>query len=250
VEDPHFSMFKYPKTPRLSDAEVMDTNHLFWKGKHAVVEEKVDGANAAIYFDDEQQLVLQSRGHVLTGGARERLFERMWPWAYERLDGLREVLGTRYIAFGEWVFAKNRVFYDALPDFFIEFDVLDRHEGVFMTTSARQSLLAASPLTSVAVLWEGRFDKAPAFGSFVGPSRYKTPGWRKHYQAAMDDGLGKHYDPSETDDTILMEGVYIKIEDDHRVVGRLKCPRLEFEKIQTDDVKWGRRPLFPNQLRK
>ena len=56
------------------------------------------------------------------------------------------------------------------------------------------------------------------------------------------------YADSETEDTLLMEGVYIKVENDERVVGRMKAPRREFEKIRTDDHKWGRRPLFPNQL--
>jgi hypothetical protein len=32
------------------------------------VEEKVDGANAAISFSPDGQMLLQSRGHYLTGG--------------------------------------------------------------------------------------------------------------------------------------------------------------------------------------
>lgn len=240
-------MIKYPKTPRLS-ALVGSEEILAWSAYQAVVEEKVDGANAAVSFHDGQ-LVLQSRGHVLTGGARERLFERMHPWAYERLEGLREVLGNRYVAFGEWVYAKNRVFYDALPDYFIEFDVWDKEAGHFLATAQRRKLLEGSPLTSVAVLWEGPFRKAPAFGSFIDVSRYKTGQWKQVYRVAMDSGFGKHYDDRETDDSLLMEGVYIKVEDEERVVGRMKVLREDFEKVRTDDQKWGRRPLFPNKLR-
>ena len=65
----------------------------------------------------------------------------------------------------------------------------------------------------------------------------------------MDSGFGKHYDDRETDDSLLMEGVYIKVEDEERVVGRMKVLREDFEKVRTDDQKWGRRPLFPNKLR-
>lgn len=239
-------MVRYPKTPRLSKL-VGGQEMLDWQPYWAVVEEKVDGANAAVSFEDGR-LVLQSRGHVLSGGPRERLFEQMWPWAYQRLDGLREALGNRYVAFGEWVFAKGRLYYDALPDLFLEFDVWDRTTESFLSTKRRRELLAGSPLTSVAVLWEGAFRKAPAFGSFIGPSRYKTGRWREHYEAAMKGGMAKHYNDSETDSTILMEGVYIKVEDGERVVGRMKAPRQEFEKVRTDDAKWGRRPLFPNRL--
>lgn len=219
-----------------------------WQPYRAVVEEKVDGANAAVSFDGGR-LVLQSRGHILSGGARERLFERMWPWAYERVDGLRAALGDRYVAFGEWVYAKNRVYYDALPDYFLEFDVWDREGGHFLSTDLRRELLKDAPLVSVAVLWEGAFRRAPAFSSFLGPSRYKTGRWKDRYQEAMKGGMAKHYDDSETDDSILMEGVYVKVEHDGRVVGRMKAPRAEFEKVKTDDQKWGRRPLFPNRCR-
>lgn len=240
-------MIKYPKTPRLT--KLVGSEEMFaWCKLTAVVEEKIDGANAAISFEGSQ-LVLQSRGHVLSGGPRERLFERMWPWAYERLDGLREALGERYMAFGEWVFAKNRIFYDALPDYFIEFDVWDKEAECFLASKPRRKVLDGSPLVSIAVLWTGRFDKADAFSSYLGPSRYKTGRWKTAYRAAMKGGLAEHYDDSETDDSLLAEGVYVKVEDDERVVGRMKAPRVEFEKIQTDDVKWGRRPLFPNQLR-
>jgi len=30
---------------------------------------------------------------------------------------------------------------------------------------------------------------------------------------------------------------------------RIKLPRKEFEKVKTDDARWGRRPIFPNGLK-
>ena len=41
------------------------------RGRHLVVEEKCDGANSAISFGADGGLLLQSRGHYLTGGERE-----------------------------------------------------------------------------------------------------------------------------------------------------------------------------------
>jgi len=38
------------------------------KGKYLVVEEKIDGANSAISFSENGELLLQSRGQYLTGG--------------------------------------------------------------------------------------------------------------------------------------------------------------------------------------
>lgn len=218
-----------------------------WGPLRTVVEEKVDGANSAISFENGQ-LVLQSRGHILSGGPRERLFERMWPWAYERVNDLQNLLGGRYVLFGEWMQAKHRVFYDALPDRFLEFDIWDRNTATFLSTRRRRIMLAGIPVVSVAVLWEGVFRRAPAFGSFIGPSNYKTDQWKSRYRAIMEAGMSRYYADSETDDSNLMEGVYIKIEDQDRVIGRMKVLRGEFEKIRTDDARWGRRPIFQNEL--
>ena len=64
----------------------------------------------------------------------------------------------------------------------------------------------------------------------------------------MRTTVGKHYEECETDPSDLMEGVYIKIENGAKGIGRMKLPRKDFEKIKTDDRKWGRRPLLLNQL--
>jgi hypothetical protein len=69
---------KYPRTPHLEGSrlqpgdEDLDAIPFASLAKaHLVVEEKVDGANAGIRFDDAGTLWLQSRGHFLIGAARE-----------------------------------------------------------------------------------------------------------------------------------------------------------------------------------
>ncbi len=49
----------------------------------------------------------------------------MKAWAGAAQRELREALGGRYVMYGEWLYAKHTVFYDALPHYFFEFDVLD-----------------------------------------------------------------------------------------------------------------------------
>ena len=44
------------------------------KGKYVVLEEKVDGANSGISFDENGNLLLQSRGHFLNGSYGEKQF--------------------------------------------------------------------------------------------------------------------------------------------------------------------------------
>src|SRR5687768_4625168 len=81
-------LFKYPRThhiegsrlqPGDEDLDAVPFEEI--QGRYLVVEEKMDGANAAISFSPERKLLLQSRGHYLTGGGRERHFNMFKTWA-------------------------------------------------------------------------------------------------------------------------------------------------------------------------
>jgi hypothetical protein len=119
-------MHKYPRTPHLEGSRLQpgdeDVDCIPFReiqGRHLVVEEKIDGANAAISFADDGRLLLQSRGHYLTGGPRERQFAPLKQWAAAHQDALRERLGARYVLYGEWAYAKHTIYYDALPHHFL-----------------------------------------------------------------------------------------------------------------------------------
>ena len=107
---------KYPRTPHIEGSRLQpgdeDLSQIPFdviKGRHLVIEEKCDGANSAISFDDRGGLRLQSRGHYLTGGYRERHYNLMKQWAIAHRDVLFELLGTKYIMYGEWLYAKHTV---------------------------------------------------------------------------------------------------------------------------------------------
>jgi len=70
-------------------------------GVSLVVEEKLDGANSAVSFGPDGALRLQSRGHYLTGGGRERHFDVLKTWAATHAARFWDVLGARYIMYGE-----------------------------------------------------------------------------------------------------------------------------------------------------
>ena len=58
-----------------------------------------------------------------------------------------------------------------------------------------------------------------------------------------------HRNPlDETDDSLDMEGVYVRIETPHRVVARVKTHRPSFEK--TPSKGWKNNPLISNMLRR
>lgn len=239
-------MYKYPKTPRLNNVDEKDFSS--WMKLWAVIEEKIDGANAGIYFDDEDNLVLQSRGHILIGGAREAQFNLFKSWAFEHSNDLYDVIGNKYVMFGEWCYAKHRCFYDSLPSFFLEFDIFDKEENFFLSTKKRKEIIA-NKISSVAIIHEDRFDKINNFEQYISKSNYKSDKCAELFKEIMNSGMNMFYKHDETDITNIMEGVYVKIEDDDKVVGRFKLLRNDFEKLQMDDSRWQRRPIFQNKLK-
>ena len=87
------------------------------------------------------------------------------------MAALREILGRRYVMYGEWLYARHTIACDRLAHFFIEFDILDRDSGEFLSTERRASLLAGGPVVSVPVLGTGSVGR---IDSYVGRSRYST----------------------------------------------------------------------------
>jgi hypothetical protein len=216
-------------------------------GRHLVIEEKVDGANAAISFGSHGELHLQSRGHFLVGGARERHFALFKTWAHRHRAALFEQLRDRFVLYGEWLFAKHTVFYDALPHYFLEFDVLERETGDFLSTPRRRVLLRETPVRSVPVLAEGELGDPDAR---VRPSLFKSERWRDALrESARAEGLHVDRVVMQTDPSDLAEGLYIKAEDDDRVLGRYKYVRASFlTSVLDSGSHWLARPIVPNRL--
>jgi hypothetical protein len=215
-----------------------------------VVEEKLDGANTGVSFDAAGRLWLQSRGHFLAGGAREKHFDLFKRWAYAHADALRAALGHRYVVYGEWLYAKHTVFYDRLPHYFLEFDVLDSESGAFLSTERRRELLRGLPLVPVPVLRAGPLDDPAELTALVGRSLYKSERWRDRLaEVVAARGLDPEPVWRETDPSDLMEGLYVKVEERDRVVGRYKFIRASFLTAVLDSGShWLRRPVVPNQL--
>lgn len=252
-----FSLKKYPRTPHLvgsrlqpGDEDLSQIPFSAIKGKHLVVEEKIDGANTAVSFGGDGELLLQSRGHYLTGGYRERHYNLMKQWANVHKDAFYAVLGTRYIMYGEWMYAKHTVFYDRLPHYFLEFDVFDREKKIFLDTYSRRELLRDLPVASVPVLAEGKFQSREDLLRHLGHSRYIS---HDHIgrlrQISGELGLDVERQCRETDPEPTMEGLYLKLEENGQVVDRLKFVRAGFyQTVQLSDSHWLDRPIIPNQL--
>ena len=248
-------ILKYPRTQHLSGSELqrgdrpetMPFREL--KGRHIVIEEKLDGANSAVSFSEDGELLLQSRGHYLMGGPRERHFAMLKTWATSLMQDLHDILGHRYVMYGEWMYAKHTVFYDRLPHYFHEFDVYDREEGV--SEHAR----ASCPPRGTR-----RGERARALrGSCTVRSPPPLAGAARAVQVphlaseprSRRAPHGQHLDKvlAQTEDCDLSEGLYVKWEQQGVVAGRYKYVRPGFtQSLVEGDGHWQRRPILPNEL--
>lgn len=252
-----YSIIKYPRTPHLEGSRLQpgdeDLSQIPFSaiaGLRLVVEEKCDGANTAVSFDGEGGLLLQSRGHYLTGGWRERHYDLLKQWAQVHRDALYAVLGSRYIMYGEWMYAKHTVFYDLLPHYFLEFDILDRQTGQFLDTQRRRELLSGVPVVSVPVLWEGAFHNSAALTALLTHSNYISDRHMERLRAISASlGLDPERQLAETDRSTLMEGLYIKVEENGVVADRMKYVRPTFyQAVERSGSHWQERPIVPNGL--
>ena len=253
-------MFKYPRTQHVRGSRFQHGDHDLeavpfqdLAGKHLVVEEKIDGSNCGVSFEDEK-LMLQSRGHYLRGGPREKQFDLLKQMMNSIQDELYYVLGERYVMYGEWMYAKHTIFDDALPDYFMEFDIYDKESNSFLSTERRSDLIHHGHVNlhvaSVRILYEGTVASVDELQSMIGPSAFFTP----LRQSTLTDvaktmGLDVEKTLRETDLNQNMEGLYIKWEEDGQIKGRYKFVRESFtSSILESETHWHKRPIIPNRL--
>ena len=127
------------------------------KATKCVVQEKVDGTNVSVHFEQEWQPVCQKRSGLILQGEHEQ-YVRFRDFVYEHVEELNSALGTRYCLFGEWLLCTHGVEYDALSSFFLAFDVLDKHSNEFLSTAAMKHVLKDTSVEMVPVLaekWSG-----------------------------------------------------------------------------------------------
>lgn len=252
-------IFKYPRTQhiegsrcQIGDEDLDSIPFSKIKDKFIVVEEKVDGANSGISFSEEGELLLQSRGHYLTGGPREKHFDLFKTWANMHVGEFFNILSTRYIMYGEWLYAKHTVFYDELSHYFMEFDIYDKFEKKFLSTKARREMLeGCSFITSVLVLFEGRIKSHKDLIRFIDKSNFISSNQLESLKKiCFDKGLSLDQVLKETDCSSMMEGLYIKVEENDVVMERYKYVRSSFlTNVTNSESHWLDRPIVPNKLK-
>lgn len=207
-----------------SDPEAVEFNKL--NGQFLVIEEKVDGTGVSIALDSHWELQINHRGSPATG----KEFKELHNWAENHWEDLLMLLGERYTLFGEWMYNKHTIFYDKLPHHFLESDIFDNERRVWLSTSARNNLLKGHPyIKQVPVIAAFKPSALWQITQLVGKTSYQSEKWQDTLRSKCAImGANPEKIMKETDQTGLMEGLYIKHEDDLQVLDRYKYVRYEF----------------------
>ncbi len=224
------AFFRFPHTPHLAwlgEAEPRDDKLLSpsevaeFLAHPLVVEEKIDGANIGFSASADCDLRVQNRGSYLPIDDLDQLAPQFRPlpaWLAPRRTELVEALWPNLMLFGEWCVAVHSVTYDALPDYFVGFDVYDREQQAFWSTNRRDALLRRLGLHPVPALAHGRFD-LPSLQALLGCSRVGSEG---------------------------MEGLVARHQTDALTVARAKLVRASF--TQAIEGHWSKRAMRRNAL--
>lgn len=240
----------YPRTLHLGDSGRRQSKHQApfssVAEEYLVVEEKVDGSHTALFFDQEANLKIFFRQTEILS-PEPPFLAPLVAQAQRSLDGLWDTLGDRYVLFGEWSYAVHTIYYDALPSYFLEDDIFDRHLDCFLSTDARHALAARLPEDfshSVRVLAQGTFDDLESIRSLIGRSTYCSSSWENSLKNARQQA------PSRIlDSTGQMEGLYIKSESEGIVQGRYKWIRPSFlDLVLSADSHWKNQKFLANGL--
>jgi hypothetical protein len=253
-------MIKLPRTLHIqgsrmpagkSDPEAIQFAKL--RGEPLTVEEKVDGTGVGICFENHALSIYHRGTKLETFSGKNKEFFHLHNWCIHNLDDLGWMLRDRYVMFGEWMFLKHHIFYDRLPHWFLESDIYDQQEQIWLSTKARDELIGEYNhigIRQVPVIATVRPTKLKQLTDLIKRSQYQSEHWPAmmwKFCEQQDIELDKAL--HHTDKSGLMEGLYIKHEDDKQVLGRYKYVRYEFvNEIVNEGVHWKMQKPVENLL--
>ncbi|KAJ7576974.1 ATP dependent DNA ligase [Mycena floridula] len=205
------TLHKFPRTPHLIDLGAATSDDIVAPSSisqgQVIITEKVDGANMGFQLSADRSIVIQNRSHFVNPSTHEQ-FKKLGLWVESHHADLFKVLdrdpyfAERYILFGEWLYATHSIPYSHLPDRFMAFDLYDRSTATYVDRQTLVSLLRLTSIHVVPVLHEGNMLSDAELMAMI---QTKSSFW---------DGR--------------VEGIYVKVERDGKVVSRGKVVRGDF----------------------
>jgi ATP-dependent RNA circularization protein (DNA/RNA ligase family) len=209
----------FPKTPHLSGSAVVDDDHTvsasdlgIWikNASRLIVQEKVDGANVSVHFQYDWDPVLQKRSGLIDKAEKQQ-YNVFRDYVFEHLESLFSILSTRYCLFGEWLWNQHAVSYNSLPSYLLIFDVYDKENQEWLSRDRVETLFTNH---------SEEFHLVPNLASFNLADRQTA----SNISQQISTLLKRQSNFSNED----QEGVYIRVEDENKVIYRAKLRRATF----------------------
>ena len=188
------------------------------------VQEKIDGANCGMSYLNGHPVV-RNRTKILRKGQEMKnpslaQFSSAWNWMHQNkamFDALEE--HGPYSVYGEWMVQQHGMEYNALPDWFVAFDVYDWEKGFYI-----------DPLTADNVLQACGFKVIPI--SFFGDPKLNKPLTYEFLETVTEC-------PSWFSVGQKREGIIVKASDGIRTIAKFKMVRQGFEQgcLLGDEIK-------------
>lgn len=224
------TFFRFPHTPHiawLGDGEPRGDKLMSAQEADAllaaevIVEEKLDGANVGFSIGSDGAVRVQNRGQYLLVPFTGQ-FARLGAWLERHRLAFTNQLDGRQLLFGEWCAARHSIAYDALPDWFLLFDVYDCEHHRFWSCARRNRLAESLGLVIAPVVFRGRVT---------------LPGLRSMLETRTSSYAQER-----------MEGLVVRRESAEWCLARGKLVRAEF--AQPMDVHWRNRTIEWNHLQR
>lgn len=154
---------------KFMDIERIKDNYAggFQPGDYIIIQEKIDGANAAVRYDPETDTIIaQSRKHILSIDNNLRGFYE-WTQTLDK-ELVKSVLGGTLIAFCEWLVPHSVPYPNEKYHHAYFYDVYDTESGCYLPQNKVKEIVAKLDLTYVPVFYEGEFISWEHCISFVG----------------------------------------------------------------------------------
>jgi len=158
---------------KFMDIERIKENNVnsFEKGNYIVIQEKIDGANAAIRYDFETDMIIaQSRKNIL---GLENSLRGFWKWSQTlNKELVKSVLGNTLIAFGEWLVPHSVKYPEEKYNHAYFYDVYNIETESYLPQNKVKEIVSKLGLTYVPVFYEGEFVSWEHCLSFVGKTDF------------------------------------------------------------------------------
>jgi atypical dual specificity phosphatase len=224
---------EFPRTAHLpiepnaehDDIIASDSDLASFLNSKIFVEEKIDATNLGVALVKGEPIV-RNRAHILRKGyskcktPAQIQYQRFWSWFYDNINkwrNLNKELEFEASVYGEWLYARHVVEYNALPSLFIAYDIYNSSTRLFLPPEESRRALLACGFEIPQLLGEGIFTTQELISLRDGDSKFSSISPR--------------------------EGIYLKSSDGTQ---RYKMVSPWFK----SDDNWNKKPLIKNQLGK